>query len=88
MSIAASMASMSAITDINNAQMAAIRTSQAQQSLIGKSGNLDEIARKEAQLEQQKLQAEIKAKAAQAAKAKADELKKKDTKKKKLDLYA
>lgn len=83
--ITASLARQSAIARANQAEMDAIRASQAQQSLIGKSGNLADISRKETQLQIKKEQAELKAK---VAKAEAEALKKKKSKRNKLDIYA
>lgn len=68
MSIAASLARQRAIFDYNNAQMAAIRASQAQQDLIGSKGSLESIARKDAFLEMEKEKAATKAKVARARK--------------------
>ncbi len=68
MSIAASLAAQSAIYRANNAELEAIKASNAQQSLIGARGNLDSIARKEAMLDAKKEQAQIQAKIAHARK--------------------
>lgn len=86
MSIAASLAAQSAISRINNADMAIIRSSQAESDLLN-SGNTDfnAVARKEAHLDAQRLRAETKAK---AAKAELEALEKKESKRKKLDTLA
>ncbi len=85
MSITASLARQSAIMRANNAEMAAIRASQAQQNLIGQRGNLDSISRKETQLQLEKERVAVKAK---AAKAEAEALKKRKSKRNKIDFYA
>lgn len=84
MSIAASLAAQSAIINANNAEMAAIRASQAQQSLIGRGGDFNSIARKDAQLELEKERASTQAKIARAQK---NALKNR-AKKNKVDFYA
>lgn len=84
MSIAASLAAQSAIIRANSAEMAAIRASQAQQSLIGRGGDFNSIARKDAQLELEKERASTQAKIARAQK---NALKNR-SKKNKVDFYA
>lgn len=84
MSIAASLAAQSAIMRANQAEMASIRASQAQQSLIDSGGDFNSIARKEAQIEAEKLRAETQAKVSRAqAKALKDK-----SKRNKLDVMA
>ena len=87
MSMTTSLAIQSAIMRANNAEMAAIRESQAEQDLLNhaKPGDFDSIARKEAHLDAQRLRAETKAK---AAKAELEALEKKESKRKKLDTLA
>ena len=67
-SITQSLATQSAIMRANSAEMDVIRANQAQQSLIGSKGNIEDIARKETQLQLAKEQAALKAKIARAEK--------------------
>lgn len=84
MSIAASLAAQSAIMRANQAEMAAIRACQAQQSLINSGGDFNSIARKESHLEAEKIKAETQAK---VSRAQAKALKEK-SKRNKLDVMA
>lgn len=68
MSMAASIAGMRANIAANQAELAIIRGNQAQQNLagLGPNTNLNDVARKEAQIEAQKEAAKTKAQAAYA----------------------
>ena len=82
MSITTSLARMSAISRQSNAERAAIKASQAQQSLLNSnSKDMAALARQDAKLQIAKEQAELKAR---AAKAERDALKSK----KKLHYFA
>jgi len=82
MSLTTSLATQSMILRANQAEMAAIRANQAQQDLIGSNGDFNSIARKEAQIEQEKLRAQTNARVAKAQK---EALK---SKRRKLDVVA
>lgn len=84
MSIAASLATQSAIIRANNAEMAPIRASEAQQSLVGRGGDFNSIARRDAQLEMAKEKASTQAKIARTQR---DSLKNKN-KRNKIDYMA
>ena len=66
MSLTSSLAAQSAILRANQAEMAAIRANQAQQDLIGSGRDLSSIARKENQIEANKIKAQTNAKIAKA----------------------
>ncbi len=89
MSIAASLAAQSAISRINNADMAIIRSSQAESDLLN-SGNTDfnAVARKEAQLQSERLRAETQERAARAELRAIKRREEKESKKNKLNLLA
>lgn len=79
--ITQSLARQSAIANQNRAEMAAMKASAAQQSLLNsRSTNLSALAKKDLQLQLDKEKAELQAR---VAKAQRDSLKKK-----KLDCYA
>ena len=89
MSIAAWLAAQSAIPRINNADMAIIRSSQAESDLLN-SGNTDfnAVARKEAQLQSERLRAETQERAARAELRAIKRREEKERKKNKLNLLA
>ncbi len=63
-----SLARQSAIANLNNAQAAIIRGNEAQQGLLNSSMSPDSIAKKENQIETDRIKAETQAKVAKAQK--------------------